>query len=456
MGVLRMSRDEVSEFSAMFIPVFVEQLAVSAIAMLVSFLVKGSGMEAVAAVNLLNTLNYLFQQSFMSIGVGVTVVVAQYRGRDDVFATGRAAQQGVVVAFLLSMVVGVVCFLFREPILRLILADSAPLIYEYGRTYLTYNLIALPFIGIYTVSAAAIRGSGYPRTSLFATLTYNGCYALLAFLAVTFTDMGLLGVSRALLISGVLAAGVGLWLLLRGNGHLQVDKLSFKLEKEVLSPMFKVGIPVLLENMLFQVGKLVTQTFSVPYGTNAMAANGIANNINSFMCVPGMTAMNAAPPIVGRYCGRGDDDGAMRKGMQFILLTTIMMVLVSLVSLVFLNPLSKMMSGVPEVQVLVKQILISAIIATPLTWPMGFVTPAILRSSGDAKFTSFVSIFAMFTMRIGMSFVLTRVLEIGIIGIWLGMYADWVVRIVFFMPRFKSRKWLQFSLLGGSKEEKEE
>ena len=451
MGVLRMSREEANEFTAMFIPVFVEQLAISLLAMLISGLVKGSGMEAVAAVTLLNSLNFLFQQSFMAIGVGVTVVVAQYRGKGDLSATGKAAMQGVVLATVLSVLMSVACYLLMEPILRLILANSDALIYEYGRTYMLYNLLALPFISIYTVASAAIRGSGYPKTSLFATLVYNGTYAVLAFCAVTFTSTGLYGVSVSLLISAILAAAVGLFLLKRGNEYLNIGKISLRLEGEIMRPMLRVGIPVLLENVLFQAGKLVTQTFSVAYGTNDMAANGIANTIFQLMLVPGGTASNAAPPIVGRYCGQGDDEGAMRKGKQFLVLTTIMMTVVSLLALIFIGPLSKMMSDVGRVQEQVRLILITVIIAVPLTWALGFVTPAIMRSSGDAKFTSFVSVLAMFTMRIGLTYVLTNILKIGIIGIWLGMYGDWVLRIVFFLPRFQSRKWLQFSLLGGKK-----
>lgn len=447
MGVLRMGKEERTEFLSMFIPVFVEQLAIAGIAMLISALVKGLGMEAVAAVNLLNSLTILFQQVFTAVGVGITVVIAQYRGIGNNTATGHAAGQSITLSVYLSLAIGVLFFVFMGPALNFILSDSDPLVYQYSRTYLTYNLIALPFFAVYTVCAASIRGSGQPQRSLIATLIYNGMYALFASLTVALTKTGLHGIGISMVISAVLAAAYGIRLVRKGNDAMRVEKFTFKLDMNVMRPVFRIGIPLVLENALFQCGKLATQTFSVAYGTNSMAANGICNNISQLMLVPGMAASNAAPAIVGKYCGRMDNDGAMRKGWQFIFLTSIMVVVTCAAFYTFLWPLCRMMSDVVAVQQEVHYVMSVACLVKPFTWTLAFVTPAILRSSGDAKFTTIVSVVAMFTMRVGVAYLLAVVMKIGIIGIWIGMYSDWVLRVICFYPRFTKRIWLRFRLL---------
>ena len=202
----------------------------------------------------------------------------------------------------------------------------------------------------------------------------------------------------------------------------------------------------MLENIMFSFGRLITQTFSVSYGTNSMAANGIVTNINSILSVPIMAASNAAPPIVGRRCGRDDKEGAMRAGKQLVLLVVIVQLIMSASGLLLLVPLSKMMSGVYEVQALTRQVLLLQLIIMPVGFTLAFVIPAVMRSSGDTKFVLYVNVATMFTMRIGMAYYLTQVLRIGIGGIWIGMYADWVVRICFYMPRFLNGKWLRFSI----------
>ncbi len=444
---LTMSKDEFKEIFSMSGPVLIEQLSVAFMANLVSVLVKGSGMAAVAAVNYLNSLTGLFQQSYLAIGVGVTVVVAQYRGRKDSINAGKAAAESIVLAVYLATAVAIGVFLFREPLLKMILANSEALVYGYGRTYMSIYVFALPFIGIYSVSAAAIRGSGYPSKSLIATLVYNGTYALLACMAVYVFHSGLVGVSLSLLVAAVAAAAVGLILLKRGNPNLVVDKLfKLKISRENMRPMMIVGIPIFLENLLFQTGRLITQTFVVSYGTDTIAVNGLANNVNMILCVPGMTCVNATPPIVGRYCGMRDEKNAKRKAVQFVLICMISMGVTALLMMVFLGPYARYYSNKLTVQAAIRSVVIFQCITMPLTWGIAFVGPSILRSSGDSKFTSFITIMAMFTMRIGLGYFLTHVIYWGTLGVWIGMFADWIFRGIFFLPRLLSGKWLEHDL----------
>ena len=447
-----MSREEWREILSMSGPAFIEQLAIALMGTVISMMVKGSGLAAVAAVNLLNSLTMLFQQVYTAIGVGVTVVVAQYRGKNDLVNTGKAALESTLLSIYMACGLAAVVLVFREPILRLVLSDSEPLVYEYSRIYLTFNVISLPFIGIYTVIAAAIRGSGYPRMSLVATLIHNGSYALMAYIAVFVLNKGLTGVSVALLLSRIIAAAYAIYVLIRGNENMRVREFSFKLSRNNLSPLFIVGLPIFLENVLFQVGKLFTQTFAVPYGTAATAANGVGNNLFSLLAVPGGAATNAAPPIIGKYCGMGEKKKAKEKGIQFVALATIVMAGCSLVMYILLDPIAGYYAdGDETVKAMIKTIVTTCCIAVPLGWPIGFVTPAVLRASGDSKFTSAVCISAMVLMRISLGYYLTRVAMVGIIGIWIAMYSDWVFRAVFFLPRFLSGKWLDHDIFAKAK-----
>ena len=447
MNALRMSRGEMSEFSSMFIPMFVEQFMISGIALFISSIVKESGVAAVAAINMLNSLNMILQQTFTSLGVGVTVVVAQYRGRGDRAGTGNAATQAITMTIVASLVISGLSFIFRDALLGMILQEADPEVYQFGQLYFTYQILSLPFIALYTTTAAALRGSGFPRVSLIATLIHNFGYAFMAFASVHWMDAGMMGVSVSLLISRVLAAIAGVILMWRGNEHMHIGRLPLKIDFAIAKPILRVGVPLLLEAMIFQVGKLVTQTFSIPYGTVGIAANGIANNIHTIMLVPGTTASTCAPAIVGRYLGRGELEDAKRKGSQFLWLTTILMTLSCIITMLLMKPLAAAASDNPEVLQQVYINVTTFCIAVPFMWSLGFVTPAILRTSGDGKYTSIVIIGAMLSMRITIGYIMTRVLMVGIVGIWYGMIADWGVRILFFYPRFRSGKWLQHKLL---------
>ena len=81
------------------------------------------------------------------------------------------------------------------------------------------------------------------------------------------------------------------------------------------------------------------------------------------------------------------------------------------------------------------------LLATPILWSFSFIPPAALRAAGDVKFEMLVSMGGMIFVRVVLAYVLGVVLGMGVMGVWLGMYADWVFRGILLMLRVKSNKW---------------
>jgi len=78
----------------------------------------------------------------------------------------------------------------------------------------------------------------------------------------------------------------------------------------------------------------------------------------------------------------------------------------------------------------------------PIAWPSSFVTPSALRATGDVKYAMVVAIVSMVFVRVAFAWVLGVFFGLGILGIWISMYMDWVVRSVFFVNRVRSGKWM--------------
>ena len=76
-----------------------------------------------------------------------------------------------------------------------------------------------------------------------------------------------------------------------------------------------------------------------------------------------------------------------------------------------------------------------------LLYPESFALPSALRGAGDTKFTMYVSVISMFTLRIAVAYILVYVFHLGILSIWFAMFANWLVRSAFFLLRFKQGRW---------------
>ena len=104
-------------------------------------------------------------------------------------------------------------------------------------------------------------------------------------------------------------------------------------------------------------------------------------------------------------------------------------------------------SEIPAVQHEIVKVVGVCCLVFPILWPSAFVTPNALRGAGDVKYTTSVSIPSMMGMRVGIGYILAIVLNLGVMGIWLGMYADWLARAIAFLWRFKGNRWLQNEII---------
>jgi Na+-driven multidrug efflux pump len=53
----------------------------------------------------------------------------------------------------------------------------------------------------------------------------------------------------------------------------------------------------------------------------------------------------------------------------------------------------------------------------------------------------------MWTCRVAVAVLMVRVFEVGLVGIWIGMFTDWLVRGILMGWRFKSGKWAKKSVV---------
>ena len=74
-------------------------------------------------------------------------------------------------------------------------------------------------------------------------------------------------------------------------------------------------------------------------------------------------------------------------------------------------------------------------------WPLSFTLPNALRAAGDVKYTMLTGILSMWMFRVLCSYFLAVVCNLGILGVWYGMFIDWGVRSLFFVIRYLSGKW---------------
>ena len=222
---------------------------------------------------------------------------------------------------------------------------------------------------------------------------------------------------------------------------MRVERFTLRHDRYVVRNILRFGVPNGLESSMFQLGKILLLSTVSVLGTASVAANAIGNNLASFQCVAGNALGLAIVTVVSRCIGAGSYEKARSYTSRLMKYTYFFMALFVAATLVSLPLLLRLYNVSDEAAGYARQIVWMHGVMGVLIWPLSFTLPQALRAAGDTRFTMVVSTVSMWTMRVGFGILLGRHLGFGVLGIWMAMFVDWILRIAFFLPRFLGHKW---------------
>jgi putative MATE family efflux protein len=431
-----------------FLPILVDQAFVTCVTLINTAMISSSGVAAVSAVNMVDSLNFLLVNVFIAVSTGGTVVVAQYKGSGNDPMVSKAAAGSVSSVFLLALGISLLIIVFHMPTLGFLFSGAQADVFDSAKIYIVGSAASYCGIAIEEAVCGALRGIGETRSSLALSLIMNVSYVLFNFVFINFLHFGVLGMAISVNVSRYLGAACALIYLLKFNESLHVKvKDMFKVSLSLLHKIFFVGLPFAAEQMFFSSGKLLTQTFVVSLGTYAMATNAITNSIANLFIIPANALSLTVITVVGQCMGRRDIKDARKFIRSFLFLGSAAFVVMSMIIMPLLHPLVSLFNPPERIVPDIFQILFINTFAQILLWSIAFVTPSALRAAGDSKFTSIVSMLSMWLCRVVLGYVLGIVLHFGIIGVWLAMDIEWSVRGGIFLLRFRGKKWYQHHLI---------
>ena len=424
----------------LIVPLVVEQFLAMTIGMADTIMVTSVGEHAVSGVSLVDNISTLLINVFSALATGGAVVAAQYLGSRDEENACSAAKQLFYAIGALSAATMAVCLLFREPILRLVFGQLEDNVMEAAMTYFLLTAISYPLLAIYNAGAALFRAMGNSKVSMLASLLMTIVNIGLNAILIYGADIGVAGAGFGTLFSRLAGAVLMTWLICQHGHRIHIDHLlHFEFRGQLVKKILRIGVPNGLENGMFQIGKLLVLGLVTPLGTSATAANAIANSVAGVVNVPGNAISLSLITVVGQCMGAGDSKQAVRYTRKLMIIVYLAMGSLSVLLFFFATPVVGLFGLTPGAAVMAIQVLRWCAVFDLIFWPMSFSLPNALRASGDAKFTMIVSMCSMWIFRIGFSYLLVP--QIGLLGVWVAMFIDWIVRAVVFLNRFLSGRW---------------
>jgi len=437
-----------SQVLRLMFPLLLDQIFLRVITVVSTAMISYYRPEAMAAVSLVNSVNFFITALFTAVATGCTVVVAQYCGRRDYRKARTTVAQSLTTSTALSIIIAVSVLVFLNPMVRLLFGEGDPLLLYYCRIFLAGSAISYPFFAISQTILGALRGEGKMKASFYFTTAQNGLNLLLNIIFLRFFTLGVMGLAISIVVSRMVVCGIMLVYLFRTSKEYPYElKEFFRIIKAIQRSVFLIALPIMLEAVFFNGGRLITQTMIVSLGTMSLAANAYTLNVTMIITVIGDVMLIAIVTIVGQCIGAGDVQEAKRYAKRLTVLAVLGSWLLSGILAIMLPSFMGLFNLPPEAYDIALRISWLFIIFAPIVWPASFVIPNALRGAGDALYTSVVALVLLWIFRIAVVYVLIIVFDFSLMSVMITMLSEWGVRSIIFMNRLRGDKWYRHKVI---------
>lgn len=423
-------------------PLVIEQAALVFVGLVDAVMLSSIDHNAYSAISLVDMINNLISQIFMAIGAGGAILAAQFIGKKDRQSAVSIATQAGLLAIAVSLSLTLAALIFNGPLLRVLYPKVSGGIMGYSRIYFALVAASYPFYALYSCGCNLLYAQSNSRASMISSFTMYLSKVLMNLLFISVFRMGVWGIGLSTIISRAIGAFMTTHVLLHPDSLIHYERpFSIRRLLDIDRRMIRVAWPAAAENSLFLLGKLIVGMMVAGFSGIMIAANSAANTISTIVNVPTNALSLATITVVGQCVGAGKMEEARYNAMRLLKLTYIAHFFMSAALFALTVPLVGMLRLPAESSKAAIELLRVYFCLTFMFEPGAFGLPNSLRASGDNKYTMYASIFSMAVFRVGFSFLFTQVLNMGIHGIWYGMYIDWAVRTALFIRRYRSGKW---------------
>ena len=430
------------DLKKLIVPLLIEQFLAIFVGLADSIMVASVGETAVSAVSLIDTVMILLINLFTALATGGAIVAGQALGRQHKEDGCEAVEQTLLFSFFFSLFITALMYAGKWFVLHVVFGRIEPAVMYNCNIYLMIVTASIPFLAAYNTGAAMFRAMGDSKTPMLMSLAMNGMN--LTGNAIFLYGLGW-GVEGAALPTTASRVFAGVWMLFLIRNPQKIlharKLLGIRLKWPVLKKILHIGIPYGMENSMFQLGKILVMSLVSSFGTVSIAANAVANSVAAFAILGGMAIGLALSAVVAQCVGANDYEQVRYYTKKLMKYSYVSLIGMNIIIILILPFIIRIYNLSPETGQLAKQIITYHAVFAMMIWPLSFTLPNALRAANDVAYCMWVSIASMWIFRIGCSYVLGQYLGLGLLGVWIAMTTDWLVRSIFFVIRYRGHRW---------------
>ena len=424
------------------IPMILEMLMESIFALVDIAYVSQVSVNAVATIGLTESVITLVYAVAIGLSMAATAVVARRMGEKDIKGAREAAVQAIALGIFVSIVVGIIGFLYAKEILALMGAEPDLIAEGYGYTkWLIGGNITIMLLFLIN---AIFRGAGDASIAMWTLVLSNGLNIILDPFFIfgwgPFPEYGVMGVAVATNIGRGTAVLFQLGILFFGWGKIKLVLQDVMLNIKVMVNLIKISMGGIAQFLIGTSSWVFLMRIMSEFGSEVLAGYTIAIRVMMFTLMPSWGMSNAAATLVGQNLGAKQPERAEKSVWKTGKYNAYFMGFVSVLYLIFAKQIITMFNDTPSV-VENGALCLQIIAAGYIFYAYGMVMTQAFNGSGDTQTPTKINFISFWVFQLPVAYLLSIVLGLGSKGVFIAITTAEVLLAVLAMLWFKKGRW---------------
>lgn len=399
--------------------------------------------DAMSAVSLATQVTFVFNLFMFAFMAGENMFVAQYYGKGDYTGISQVFSLVTKICGCIAVVFLAGTLFFPEQLMRILTNEETLIVL--GSEYLRVIGISYVFSGIAQTFLAIMKNCGAVNMSTLINgvmvILNIALNAVFIFGLSGFPKMGIKGAALATVLATVVQF---LWSV--GYVLCRIRAVKFSLrscEKKLFGRFWQKAVPLLINNLAWGIGFSMYSVIMGHLGTDAVAANGIANISKNLVVCFCLGLGNAGSIIVGNRLGADRLQEAKEVG-ETLTKTAIIAGIVSGLVLVALSPfITKMVDLTPTARgYLQKMLLISSYYIAGKSVNC-MTIGGIFAAGGDSKFGMLCDSVTLWCIIVPLGCICAFILKLPVMVVYFVLNLDEIIKLPVVYKHYKKYKWIK-------------
>lgn len=297
------------------------------------FIAQTQNTALVAGVSLCAPMFTLMVAMGDIFGLGGSSLISRLLGQGEEKRVRHVSAFCSYGAIVWGVLVGALMLIFRQPILHLLGASSDTM--DSAMAYYSYLALGAPAIIFTLVPSNILRTEGMAVASMVGSITGALVNMILDPIFIFGLNMGAGGAALATVLSNVVSAALLVVLLVAKSQRLSMRLRDCPVQGTELREILVIGVPASITNLMQSFAMTLTNRFLLPYGTENVAALGIALKVNMIVMLIMVGFAFGAQPLLGYNYGANNRE-RLRGILKFdVLVQLVFSVVMTVVFLIF-------------------------------------------------------------------------------------------------------------------------